>query len=128
MKKLYIIVREDLDQGLLTAQACHAAAKFCLEHRELALDWGDDCNLIVLSVPSKEKLAELLYKLELRGVKTSWFREPDVGGELTAIACREGARPLVSCLPCALRPKVEGLPRRNRGVLDEPAPKLHHAS
>jgi peptidyl-tRNA hydrolase len=103
MKKLYVIARADLKPGLLAAQACHAAAAFCLEEGELAKEWREENNLILLSSPTKETLAELLYKLEKRGVKTVHFTEPDLGGELTAIACREGATPLVRSLPLALQ-------------------------
>lgn len=102
-KKLYVITRADLEPGLLTAQACHAAVAFCLDKEELAKDWREENNLIVLSSPTKETLAELLYKLECRGVPTVHFTEPDLNGELTAIACREEATPLVRHLPPALK-------------------------
>lgn len=102
MKKLYVIIRGDLNPGLLAAQACHAAATFCLNESQLAIDWRTDQNLIVLSSPTKESLAKLLYDLIKHGIKTIHFQEPDLNNELTAIACREEAKPLIRQLKLAL--------------------------
>jgi peptidyl-tRNA hydrolase len=109
-KRLYLIVRSDIAPGLQAAQACHAATQFCLDHPDSAQDWKEEENLILLSLPSKEKLAELLQRLQRGGHVVSFFAEPDLGGELTAVATRESATRLLSCLPLALRCRHEELP------------------
>lgn len=97
MKRLYVVVRSDLRTGLKMAQACHAAREFTLERP--AEDVGD--NLVVLEA-SEERLALLVAKAS--GVcSVTEFHEPDLGGELTAVAFGAGARKMLSQLPLAGR-------------------------
>jgi hypothetical protein len=96
MGPLYVVVRNDLKPGLAMAQACHVTRKF-------SHDWPDDHvgeSLIVLEAPPDE-----LWPLALRAgsISCSCFREPDLGGALTAVALGSGARRLVSSLPLAGR-------------------------
>lgn len=102
MKKLYVIVRADLPAGAQLAQSVHAAIAFAIEHRERTRGWhADSNNLVVLAVPDEVALSALSASAaELDHVE---FREPDFGGELTAIALGAGAERLVSSLPLALR-------------------------
>lgn len=96
MKRLYVVVRDDLPAGLQCAQACHAAFAYGRNGSE---DVGD--NLVVLSSGFKQ-----LCELEARVIDTishESFREPDLGGELTALALPGSASSLVSSLPLALR-------------------------
>jgi hypothetical protein len=113
MKRLYIVVRDDLPPGLMLAQACHAAFEY-------GMFGGDDVgdNLIVLSA-SKGKLKELVAQAVALGLSFQDFREPDLGNELTACAFSGSARPLLACLPLALRP-----PKGLRFVGREPAPSI----
>jgi hypothetical protein len=90
MKRLYVVVRDDLPPGLQMAQACHVAFE----------DVGD--NLIALHA-SHARLRELEAQAVALGLSHQSFREPDLGGELTALALTTSARPLVSDLPLALR-------------------------
>jgi hypothetical protein len=98
VKRLYVVVRNDLPLGLQMAQACHAARKFTLQHRE---DVGD--NLVVLHASAGE-LACLVARADGL-VTTTAFHEPDLGDELTAAAFGLGARVLLSSLPLACRPQ-----------------------
>lgn len=93
MKRLYIVVRNDIRAGLQIAQACHAAREFTLRSGE---DVGE--NLVVLHASH----AELERLVSLHPCVP--FREPDLGGELTAAAFAGNARKLLSCLPLAMRP------------------------
>lgn len=98
MKKcLYVVVRKDLAPGLQMAQACHAAFAYGFYGSD---DVGE--NLIALGASGAElaALEDAASKLNLSHVT---FREPDLGGELTAIALSGSARSLVSQLPLALR-------------------------
>lgn len=101
--KLYIITRSDLRAGLLAAQACHAAAAFCLANPVRAEEWRADCNLVVLATHNGDELERLAASAEQAGHEITRFHEPDLEGALTAIAGREELQPLVSSLPLALR-------------------------
>lgn len=86
-EKLYIITRQDLAPGLQAAQVAHAAFQFAYEHRPLAAQWLQESNfLIILSVETEEELEKLGIEAEQRNLPVTWFREPDIGDELTAIA------------------------------------------
>lgn len=103
MKRLYVVVRDDLPPGLMMAQACHAAHEAGLYMDE---DVGD--NLVVLSA-SHAKLRELEAQAPALGLPHIAFHEPDLGGELTACAFTSKARPLVSSLPLALRNRPDAV-------------------
>jgi hypothetical protein len=47
------------------------------------------CTLVMLTVPDDEALAFWAQKLEWSGVEVTRFREPDLGGALTAIAASD---------------------------------------
>lgn len=86
-EKLYIVTRRDLRPGLQAAQVAHAAFTFAYEHRPLAAQWQQESNfLIVLSVADEDELKELGEIAESNNLPVSWFTEPDIGDQLTAIA------------------------------------------
>lgn len=97
MKRLYVVVRDDLSPGLQMAQACHAAFSYGSFGSE---DVGD--NLVALNA-SPARLRELEAQAVALGLSHESFREPDLGNELTALALTDRARALVSDLPLALR-------------------------
>ncbi len=76
-ERLYAITRADLSAGLRAAQVGHALIAWVLKHGE----HGE--NLVVLQVPSRFALEELEKRLAGR---VEAFHEPDLGGQLTAIA------------------------------------------
>lgn len=87
--KLYIIVAKKLKSGLKIAQACHALRQFASEHRHLDEYWyRESNNLVCLHVEDLEGLAG---DLEQRGFRISRFHEPDLDGELTAVAVEPAA-------------------------------------
>lgn len=104
-RRLYIVVRADLNAGLLTAQACHVARKFTRHFRDLPVE--EDENLLVLAVPNELELQALLERAGPLGPCSS-FHEPDLAGSLTAIALGgdllggRSIQRLVSQLPKAL--------------------------
>ena len=98
MKRLYVVVRNDLGPGLQLAQACHAVQGFTREYA--AVDVGD--NLIALGAPPFA-LAQLGLHALLADLPIYLFFEPDLGKELTAIALNGEAQKLVASLPLALR-------------------------
>lgn len=109
-RKLYVLVREDLSPGLLTAQACHAVAEFFLAKGWSGRLWSEDPEggyLIVLGVPNEEALKGWVEILRGEKVDQASFHEPDLDGALTAVCFHPhpSLNGLVAGLPLALRPK-----------------------
>lgn len=102
MNKLYVIVPAKLGFGEQTAQTAHGVAAFAVSHTDLFLAWAtpEQRNIVCLEAPDLETL---LAKIQAAGVKHAVFRETDMGGTLTAIACEERAARLLSSLPKAGR-------------------------
>ena len=83
--KLYLLVRRDLPWSTRSVQAAHAATSLVIARSDrLAAAWGR-CGppIVLLGIESEPELAEWLRRL---GAEAVPFREPDLGGALTAIA------------------------------------------
>lgn len=102
MNRLYTITRSDLVAGAPIAQTGHAVAAFATAHPELFQAWAlpEQRNIICLEAPEIELLLE---RLQAAGMRCAVFRETDLDGQLTAIACEERAAKLLSSLPLAGR-------------------------
>ena len=100
-----VIVRKDINNGLMMAQSCHAVADFAHELPQFFKSWKDNSNyLISLATQDEQSLEKYYNKLRESGAPIIAFREPDIGNQLTAI-CFYGLphyRKLVSNLPLAL--------------------------
>jgi hypothetical protein len=96
-----VVTRADLSPGQQAVQAIHAATEFVALHPG---EWAG-CTVILLAVPDETALEQLVYDLPL-WVELVIFREPDRGGELTAIAVESLAASLLTHLPLALREEV----------------------
>lgn len=88
--KLFVLVRKDLSKSQQAVQAGHAIAQYLIEHPDT--EWGNG-TLVLLRVPFES----FDYWQKTIG-KYSIFREPDIGNEMTAIAC-VGNDELFSDLP-----------------------------
>lgn len=88
MKKLYILIRKDLSNSYRTVQAGHAVAEWMLQHSQLpeTQEWGNG-TLIYLDVEDEKELELWTQRLDRRDIKWVGFREPDIGNQLTTIAC-----------------------------------------
>ena len=87
-------------------QSAHAGIDFQHQHPEIAKQWNKESNyLIILSVENEEQLSLYLEKFKFYNIKTTAFREPDIGNVITAIAVEpsEKTRKLTSKLPLALK-------------------------
>lgn len=82
--KLYILTRTDLPGSQPGVQAGHAVAQYLLENPDTEWDNG---TLIYLATSCEDELEHWKHKLNWKGHKYAEFREPDIGNELTAIAC-----------------------------------------
>lgn len=99
-------MRADLPPGLQIAQAGHAVAQICIDHRSVTSRWNSESNnLVVLAVDDEPALLEHASRAGERGLVVSLFREPDLHGEATAMAVApsEVAARLFSSLPLAGR-------------------------
>jgi len=87
-------------------QAAHAGIDFQHQHPEIAKQWNNESNyLIILSVENEEQLLLYLEKFKYYNLKTTIFREPDIGNEITAIVVEpsQKTKKLTSKLPLALK-------------------------
>ena len=85
--KMYVLVRRDLNETYRNVQGTHAVAKYSL-HGDPSLyrAWGNS-TLVHLGVRDEHALRRWSDRLSRKGKKFKDFREPDLGGQLTALAC-----------------------------------------
>ena len=87
-------------------QSAHAVADFIINYPEIAREWHDTSNyLVILSVPTESELSKASQKLADADLLFSLFHEPDINNQLTAIAIEpsEKARRFCSRYKLALR-------------------------
>jgi hypothetical protein len=84
--KLFVVVRKDLSISQRTVQSGHAIAEFLLKRSDTKWDNG---TLVILGLDNLEELNKLMFKLDQKGIGWIGFKEPDIGNEITAIACDE---------------------------------------
>ncbi len=102
--KLYAVTRDDLPAGLQAAQLGHALVGYVLAQPAQAARWHTRSNnLVCLAVPTLEALSGLVERLAGASVPMLCFHEPDLGGELTAVAVSPAGARLLASLPLALR-------------------------
>ena len=85
MQKLYVLIRKDLGAAYGAVQAGHAVAEWLLQHGQSS-EWQNG-TLIYLSVENEEELNHWIFKMDKRNMEWTGFREPDMGNQMTAIAC-----------------------------------------
>lgn len=96
----------DIAPGSQAVQSCHALRLFVHEHKEIELEWYNNSNyLALLSVNNESELIELLRMAHNKNIPASYFREPDMQNQITAIALAPGSKSkkLCSKLKLALR-------------------------
>jgi peptidyl-tRNA hydrolase len=96
---LYVIVRSDLDPiGYQIPQAGHAITQFIFDHFDIAKNWHETSDyLVVLNIDNEEKLIELLNKANELNIKSSAYREQDLDMQYTAIALEPGIKTKKLC-------------------------------
>lgn len=77
-----MIVRRDLTPEQIAVQSSHA----CLELGKQFPWTGEHPHLVLVTVPDEKALVELSLSLQSRSYSVVDFREPDLGGSLTAVA------------------------------------------
>lgn len=87
-------------------QATHAGIDFQHQYPKIAKQWNEKSNyLIILSVENESQLSLFLEKFKRYDLKTTTFREPDIGNQITAIVVEpcERSKKICSNLPLALK-------------------------
>ena len=95
MQKLYVIVRDDLTPAQKAVQAGHALAALLLKHKDT--EWNNG-TLVYLKVKNKIALLNIMTHMWGMPNPHAPFFEPDLGNEITAIACL-GQNRVVKKLP-----------------------------
>jgi len=84
-KYFYVFVRQDISPEYQAVQACHVAAKMG-SRNALTLKTFDELYITLVGVPNIAALEVAKKDIEELGFAAYEFREPDLNGELTAIA------------------------------------------
>jgi hypothetical protein len=84
MSKLFVITRNDMDFVYQGVQLGHGVGSFLVAHPDHP--WKNH-TLVYLEVDDLKELERWTKKLQMRGLEFTTFYEPDIGNELTAIAC-----------------------------------------
>lgn len=100
--KLHLLVRDDLDTGLAAAQAVHAALEYVRAAFErFRADPGanflaqEQPPVVIATVKAaKFDNGQLLYELRAVGEVFVTWEEPDLGGQLTAVAFVASSSPV----------------------------------
>ncbi len=80
---MFVVVRGDLSPSQIAVQSCHAS----MEASRAFLTEKDEHPSLVLCVEGSRKCLELaISRLNALEIRFVCFYEPDIGGELTAIA------------------------------------------
>ena len=104
--RLYVVVRADLPPGAQAVKAAHAMREFAADHPEVEAEWHRTSNTVaMLSVADEEALTDLLNSLS-DALYFTPFREPDLGGSLTAICVEPKGGRKLRHLPLALHGKA----------------------
>ena len=86
MKKMYVLVRKDLDAVYRMVQGSHALSQFLIEQPELGKEWNNT-TIVFLGERNEDSLNLTAFKLQMKKKIFAEFREPDLKNQLTAIAC-----------------------------------------
>jgi peptidyl-tRNA hydrolase len=90
VNKLYVLVRGDLTTSQQACQACHVVAEFMMEHST----WKNE-TIVLLKVKNEEELMKWEQKFWSNQYPYSRFCEPDMDGQMTAVAANHPELPMV---------------------------------
>jgi peptidyl-tRNA hydrolase len=105
--KLFLVTRSDISPGYQAVQSCHAMRQFTADHPDVDAEWFSKSNyLALLSVENERELMRLIVHAGDAGLRWSAFREPDVGGVITAIAIEPHPKTVELCKSLSLALKA----------------------
>jgi len=85
-KKMYVLVRLDLQEKFCIVQGSHALAQYAINFPALFLEWGNS-TIVFLGVRNLKELRKWETSLGETQKIFSIFKEPDLDNQLTGIAC-----------------------------------------
>lgn len=87
--KMYVLVRKELDETYRNVQGGHASIEYTLTYKNSNLfkEWYSNPYLIHLGVRFPNDLREWVKKLSEKKIPFTIWKEPDLEGQITAIAC-----------------------------------------
>lgn len=87
--KLFILVRNDIPLPNQCVQACHVTERWTYLNETHDNSSGGEGygTTVVLSVPDAIILSQWMRKMLQKSIDYEMFREPNLGNEVTAIAC-----------------------------------------
>jgi len=99
MKRLYVLIRNDLPSAVQAVQAGHAVAKWALSDGEKDHRWGNEV-LVYLKSDNEKALLTTAELLDLFGITPEIWREPDLENQATAMAvCHPSAQSFFKKFP-----------------------------
>lgn len=102
--KLTVVVRADLAAGYQAAQALHAARQFAAVHPAIEAEWFASSNTVVLlNAKDEPTLERVVNRCVEEGVRYAVFREPDLGGSITAVAIEPDGHRITKRYPLMLK-------------------------
>lgn len=108
-------MRRDLPAAQIAVQAAHAAAEAA---RHFLPPDRDHPHLVLCRVSSGDELLRAAHRLDRLGVRFTLFREPDRGGEATALATEPlapGRRGVLGRYSCLTRADLLAAPEPEAG-------------
>lgn len=90
-KKMYVLVRRDLSVEYRFVQGTHAVSQFALDHPTEFQEWHNT-TICVLGVRNLIELRAWQMNLMKKKYNFSGFFEPDLDGQITALACYDDGR------------------------------------
>ena len=99
-----MVTHSELPPQYQIPQTMHVVAEFAAQHHEEYKQWYQSSNSVIsLATKTEQELYQLKDKLESKRIKLVVFREPDIGGFITAIGLIPGPlnKKLLSNLPLA---------------------------
>ena len=97
--RMYVIIRGDLHPTYAMVQGSHALIEFALDYPEKFKRWKNE-YLIFLKVWNLNALVDFGCELAKNKYDFSYFKEPDLQGQITAIAIYDNGK-AVDGLPLA---------------------------
>ena len=84
--KMYVLVLNCLEDRYKIIQGSHAVCQYALDFPDKFTKW-DNKTVVYLGVRNPEEIIIWTTNLECAGKNISYFREPDLYGIITAVAC-----------------------------------------
>ena len=86
-QKMYVLVRKDLDETYRIVQGSHAVAELSLRGDTESFKSWNNGTIVFLAVQNEQTLNLWSLKLSDKNKVFVKWHEPDLNGQMTAIAC-----------------------------------------